>query len=455
MAAIPYIKVFIKKNGRDLTDYVTSFYHEAHVKKDNISEIKLTSVKGEFDGDDVDIVAGALLVVTYGFASTIISVSRELRIGNIEWDYKQNGKETIRLLCTDKGNIVKKGGISRRWERKTASQIVSELASIYGLNTSITTTKQVYKSYMQGNKSDYEVLHDLARREGAYECFVTDNTLYFRPTDYSKKAKRTFELGVDIISLDVNLREIHQHRGTGSAENNSKIVGIDPKTKKFIRADGSTGNWSYQIETGGVIIAKVADNASYIPSFGETLTNNSIAENAGFSYKQGCFVSLGNQSTQNVNNNGKVVESSENRPYLGSDEESNAIANGYAVSDRNIKRKKVLTARLEIELDPNFAVGDIIAINGIAKRIQGNWYVESVRDSIGSRGVTQLELTRDASIFKVKSENDPTTQRNNQKQKDATDKGLNGAIYQIFGEGSKYKGKMNEFFKEILEKEQK
>lgn len=430
MAAIPYVKVFVKKNGRDLTDYVTSFYHEAHIKKDNISEIKFSAVKGEFDGDDADITAGEILVVTYGFAATIVSVSREVRISNIEWSYP-NGQEIIRILCTDKANVIKKGGTARKWSNKTASQIVAEIADIYSLNTEISSTKQVYSSYLQGKKSDYEVIHDLARREGAYESFVNDNTLYFRPTDYNKNTKRVFTLGVDIISLDINLREQHQSRGTNKSS--SELTGIDPKTKKSKVVPQSGGEWRQKFEGG-----------TYVNRFN---TDESLKSDIGSFTKDNRFVSNGNQSVESVSNEGETVESKIQRAMMNGEAEAMSVANGYAVSDQNKKKKKVLTARLQIELEPNFAVGDIIAINGIAKRLSGNWYIESVKDSITSRGITEIELTRDASIFKVKSESDPTEQRNSVPKKTTGNSSGNGSTDQIRQSfiGDKYLGKTTDW----------
>jgi hypothetical protein len=62
----------------------------------------------------------------------------------------------------------------------------------------------------------------------------------------------------------------------------------------------------------------------------------------------------------------------------------------------NDETKKILTCELEIELDIGIMIGEIVRVEGLVSRHNGNWYVSEVVDTIRKNGgaTSKLTLTR-------------------------------------------------------------
>jgi phage protein D/phage baseplate assembly protein gpV len=133
------------------------------------------------------------------------------------------------------------------------SDLAQQIASAAGLQTEIETTNTVYDHVFQSNQSDLTFLMQRAWRIG-FECFVTDNKLYFRKPSNTGAASITLQWGSDL--------KYFRPRMTLAEQVDEVIVrGWDVTKKEAIVGKAESGNLYPSIEES-------KDGKTWASSFG-------------------------------------------------------------------------------------------------------------------------------------------------------------------------------------------
>lgn len=134
----------------------------------------------------------------------------------------------------DKSHRLYRQCQTRTFVNKKDSDIAQTIAAVHGLKTDIKPTATVYEHLFQNNQPDLHFLMDRAWRIG-YECFVQDETLFFRPPPQAASAL-TLTWGDDLLSFYPRLTMAEQVEEV-------TVRGWDPTQQKAIvgRAQVQTG----------------------------------------------------------------------------------------------------------------------------------------------------------------------------------------------------------------------
>lgn len=215
--------------GQDISPYLTSFTFEDCVKEDDLVSIELQGVPLSFE---TFIKAGAKLRFQFGYFGGSVSALRLAKVQDIE--YKYNVTLGINLTALDEGQVMKKELSKQVWVNRTASQIATEIAQRYGLKTEgIETTSFVYEHLPQANRSDFDLLQYLAKREvnGSYHCYIKDDSLVFGRKALEQKGIATLDYGKHIVSFDPSFEET----SNGVDSKGIEIANFDPINQSFTK----------------------------------------------------------------------------------------------------------------------------------------------------------------------------------------------------------------------------
>lgn len=384
----PVYKVFIKNTQRDISNLVESFRYERCLDADNYVEMDFWTGNAFSTIDDDDLVSGTILQFQYGYLGQEMSSVNEIRITDVDTEYGDRVKFKVKGL--DLGNVMKKGSEQTVWKNKTSSQIAEEIAAKYGLTPIIQPTTYVWVSLPQANKSDFDLLKELAAKEanGEYQFHIQSNKLHFEKKDFDKSASAKYTYGTDIIRFTPKLKEAKQ---TGAA-NSVKAVGVDALSKNTISTeDTNTGT----LLGSNPMKLVVGD----LPS--QNLNENSKTTNKGTKYDWDGNP-LKNGSSEQTPVTAKKVIAIPN----SSNTEAQNISNG--IKKRN--NEKILEGTLVIEGNPLLKLSDILTISNVALKHAGNWKIEKISDSITVSGgyITTVTLSKNGTIKPVNKDVTPT-----------------------------------------------
>ncbi|MCJ7623750.1 MAG: VgrG-related protein, partial [Anaerolineaceae bacterium] len=148
---------------------------------------------GPFDlTKEVEVVA----ISTDGTRVTLIKGE----ITALEPEFKDGMEPEFAVRGYDKTHRLYRENRSKAFLNVKDSDIASEIAEKVGLQTEIETTSTPYDHVFQNNQTDLSFLMQRAWRIG-YECFVSDDKLYFRKPQPSGSASVTLKWGEDLKSF--------------------------------------------------------------------------------------------------------------------------------------------------------------------------------------------------------------------------------------------------------------
>lgn len=359
MAKSPFYIVKIKSNQFDLTEFITSFKYEMSIKKDNILDLRLKTNNIQILDPLSGLKEGNLISFRFGYKEGSQSKTRYARIANIDPVYGQD--ISINLKATDLGISMKKNTSDRVWEKVTSSTIAKSIATKYQLTPVVDDTTIVYNSYPQGNKTDYEFLHELAMGEdnGEFRFYLEGEKLVFSKRNLLKNSVRKLNWNNgngSLITFKPSSRETNKK---GSSKETS-IIGIDP----LLGSESKKSN-------NDLADAKLGKYPIHFNNDGEQLTNVPVGTSSNQSDVTGDKVVLPVSTPQNAKN----------------------------IADK-IKKEQALkdfVAVATIEMDPFLEPDQIVSVGGVAPKDTGNWYIESISFQIGgSEATCSLNLTKNA-----------------------------------------------------------
>jgi len=363
MAKSPFYKIYTADEQRDITEMISNFRFEDVNEEDNLLELRCNAADIDFI-DDPAMDIGKEIIFFYGFLGGKQSGKRMAKIKDFDTTYTDSIQFIIK--CTDQGFILKKRTSLLIYEEKTSSEIVKEIASKFNFTYEVTET-QTKHTIPQGGKSYYNFLKYLATKEG-FRFFVKDNTIYFTDRDLSKKAKRSYTYG----DPDGVVRRFRpQVKQTDGSNNTVGALGIDEETNSLF----------------------------------EIFSNNDNSKESGLGKRYVNYDANGNELQVSDSDGGKHLVTPDNK---------RSAVKKKTDKVKNDAMLDTMEADLVIELDPDVETDEIITVGGVAKKHEGNWFVEKVVHVItGSGGVTTLSLNKNATNKKLSDQSGDVSKVNN------------------------------------------
>ena len=428
----PFVRLYVKKTGRDLTEFCEDFTFEDSDEKDAYAEFRLNGlgenidVQGNKSGflmNSADISVNTPLQFTFGMLGGFVSPTHEITVSDLHFDYSQ-GRVIAIVKCLDKGNVIKRGATQKIWNNSTASDIAREIASKYDMQTQIDNTSYVYNAIPQSGRSDLEMLQFLAHKENGLHCYVSNNVLHFERVDFGKKATRLFTVGENVVHFSTHEKNSSKNKDSNGAE----VAGVNTITGKSFSVqaiiDGVNGKvlapytatpnysesvWSKEVNKSGILDKKLDGKYLNDAGISQLFKQPTLKEIKQAQAKQAksdqAFV---NNFAYNETHNGvsildpnapstKILIDALGCKRVGAINKTEAQHKAESINSKS--KKDCVTATLEITLDTDFKIGDIVSIDGfIADRDKGNWYVKEFRHTVshGKYASTEIKLSRNA-----------------------------------------------------------
>ena len=130
------------------------------------------------------------------------------KVTAVQTSFPSSGLPQINVSGFDLSYCMTKGKESRNWANKKDSEVVSDVARLYGLNPIVEDTKVVHPKTEKSQESDMQFLEKLAERNG-FEVYTFDKDLYFRKPAYKDEAVVELEWGKGLVSFspEINISE--------------------------------------------------------------------------------------------------------------------------------------------------------------------------------------------------------------------------------------------------------
>ncbi len=280
---------------------------------------------------------GAAVEIQMGSDATPVSVFKG-EITSFEIDAMQGDAPSFVIRAYDKGHRLHRGRISKTFLNVTDSDVASTISTGAGLTASSDSTTKVYDTISQNNQTNWEFLVERARRIG-YEVWVDDTTLHFRKPAVTGSAVAVAELGNSLESLNMRLT-------SGSQVSAVNTQSWDPQQKQQVTGSASTP-------------AQVATNSAM--QGGSTLSSP-----------------FGSSTTLYIANHMAV-----------SQDEATTIAQAAfdEVTGDSIEIEGTMTG------SPAVLPGNMLTINGVGTRFNGDYYVTSAVHRVDRTGGYSTQFT--------------------------------------------------------------
>lgn len=375
----PFVKVTCVKSGVDWSDFITHFKYEDCTDKANMLEIRFSDNYALAVIDSPDFQEKSELEIQWGYTHGQVSKVHRCIVQDIDARYAQSISATIR--CLDKTKAINSQGVSTIWENKTSSQIATEIAKKYGMDTAIESTSKLWDNIPQANMTDFELLKYLANREkdGNYQSFVRGTTLFFQKVPLDSKANWIVQYG-DEDFLEFTPRNRNSTKGT--SDDGVKLVGMDSFNKEVLVEMVGKDNLVDQTDLGteSTGISSKVEKASGIVM--EKMSSQQIAKH---SY---------DVNGERIPDSPVPVTTVVGAEGLSKGEKTNL---GNKIVKKGQSNKN--TGTLIILGNPQFEAGQIVTMKRVAKKHAGNWQITKVDSLIDSAGYkTSCELSRPTSV---------------------------------------------------------
>lgn len=385
MAKAPYYKIYLNNTDRDITDTVKSFTYEDSCEEDSLLTLVMHTGASLELADDPEMVPNNLILFQFGYIEGFRSEVQKARITNVGHVYGLTISMSVK--CLGIGQVLKRTSDDTIWNGSSID-IATIIAKRYNLELTYDKTTTDWEEMPQGNRSDFEFLKYLSRREspGDYVFYIRSGTMFFVRRKMLDDSKRTFNYR-DPDGVVLEFRADWKEAGADGMESGAGIdnVVVDSTNEE------DTGNVS-EYET-----------VWKYDALGELVES-------GISTVVDSEVSLGSVS----NGVSDIIKNKIACP-VGDETEKKSLGNNV----KKRRKKNVLVGSLEIEGDPTMQSNTIITVGNVAKAHMGNWWVRSVTHKITAKGGyrSSMRLNRNGSKSKTtepaKTKNDSTGAKTN------------------------------------------
>ena len=351
----PFYKVFIDSTGQDITPFVDSFSYEDTLEKDDLLRISVT-LKNVFEIDEDWVAIGEKLNFFFGYIGGLQTEIKVAKISDFDTPYGDVIK--LKIDATDVGQFMKEEFSNKIHNEKTLSELVQEIADKYSLKAESIETKKKYSYLPQAQKSDFDFLTQLAKRENLV-FRVTGETLILEKRDLLKESIKTYTWGKDIISFHPKIKYSKQD----SSSQKTTSFSLNPQTNAIQKSEAKSDDKDK--EKLGEYDIKFDINS-----------------------ENGTKVFPTKKAESEKSEDGKLVQGSvdktENDGLVNKIQEDKSLGN--------------ITATLVVVGNPILKAGQVLTIAGVAKKHEGNWKIMTVKSDVtaGSYYKTTCELKRNA-----------------------------------------------------------
>lgn len=177
------------------------------------------------------IAPGKVLVVKLGYADKKGSVFEGLITG-YSIDYSSSGSPTVTVTAMDRSMLMMRSARSKVWNEVKDSDVVSTIASEYGLSADVEALTIKKNTIEQIGVSDFHFVQSLAQ-DNDYLFHVTGSKLHFRKRATSGTPIVELKYGYSLIDFNFTVDVTGQ-------TSEVKVRGFDTATKKPIEGTAKT-----------------------------------------------------------------------------------------------------------------------------------------------------------------------------------------------------------------------
>lgn len=150
-------------------------------------------------------------------------------------------RNAVTVTCVGASWTMKQQG-TRSWYNYTSSQIVQEVADLFGLAADIIPTSTVWASRQMAGRSYWRFCVELAKEIG-YTFACNGVQLIFRPRQTNPSALQSlaalYDYGTDPYSVPVFTPVVGATSPQGGQLANRKLAGVNPRTNQVVFAEVS------------------------------------------------------------------------------------------------------------------------------------------------------------------------------------------------------------------------
>lgn len=355
----PMLDLTVEPEGSDAVKVdITRITKSLAFSDEEAKADKLSITVDNEDGSawDTEVFAkGNYLIVSWGFSGAM-SPPRKMVIT------KAAGGRTLTVEAKDVSILMHRETRSETYEGMTRSEVARLIAERNGFGVDlqdIEVTTEVHETIVQPNVSDIRMLHTLAHKEG-FECYVgNDGTLHWHARRLDAAPVRTFvwrpaaQRDIDVDDRNLIL-DYNVENDLTAKPAKTKLEGIDPKTKQPISVVAS-------------------DSETERPTLSQTVEIRD--------FETGTWRKVTRTAVEEV------------RPTTEITQEA-----AKTRADARFKKVSATAVKLKLDVigDPLLLAKTVVDVRGIAKRIDGRYYIKKVEHRVDSSGyLCSLELITD------------------------------------------------------------
>lgn len=353
----PTFHVKVKPVGEDavrldLGSRLVSLSYEDHERKAD----KLAIVIDNWDlahFDDPIFTKGNLVEVSWGYPGNM-APPRKVKITKI------SGFQQLQVTALDLGTVMNTLGHQEAYENLTRAGVAELIAERNGFGSDqqyIQATRIVYPCQTQARVTDAQYMRRLAHREG-FEFYIDFDGFHFHERVMDQAPVRKFiwynaeDNSDGVVSIEVK-NDVYAKPAR------VKVKAIDPDTKAIVEGEGS----------------------------------NDATNRKGTGEKTEFFVEV-----EKVSDNLEAFQKN-----LGDWERPAAVqgetgaADTKNDADKRFRKATQTAVKMSMVVigDPSLIAKTVVRVEGVGKRLTGNYYVKGVKHEVSASYLTTLELISD------------------------------------------------------------
>ena len=357
----PTFFVSIKPTGSNtvrlnLGERLLSLEYEDHERK--ADQLKLVLQNEDLvHFDDPILRKGNRVLVSWGYPGNF-SPPREVVITKIE------GFRQLTVEALDKGILLNKFSRSECFENVTRAEVAQIIAERNGFGADqqfIQETGIVYPTIAQARLTDAQMMRRLARKEG-YEFFIDFDGFHFHERVLEQAPIRSF-VYYNAIDNPTGILDISINNDVYAKPGRIRTKAIDPDTKQVVEGVG----------------------------------DNDTTSRKGTGEKAELFLTRDVASDVGLQLEIRQVDAGDwSRPAAVQGETGRADVKRDA--DKRYRRAAQTSVEMMLSVigDPSLIAKTVIRVEGVGKRLTGNYYVRSANHNVKVQGyTTTLDLISD------------------------------------------------------------
>ncbi len=340
---IQLLDIEIKLAGQSLSDDIMNnmikFKVNSSIGVSSISKITFFDQNSELQ-DNTSFAIGKTIEIGVKVDKTTHNIFNGF-VTRVDYIFQSEKMDTLQLICYDGLYKLSRAYHTRAFLKSKISDIASSMATEVGLSSQITATTTKHDHIYQNNQSNLEFLHMHAKRLG-YELGVVDGKFYFEKAKYKSKT-------TSVVSLAWGEELVNFTAKTDASEVLSEVT---------------VNSWDSlkKVNVESVVKSGSETKIGSVKTLGCSIVKSSLKD-GGKIYKQDAT------------------------------DLDTAQAKDIAQTHLDMASMNFLKAEGMCKGDPRFKLGEFLKIEGVGKKISGDYYISSFEHIFNNKGLkTSFEL---------------------------------------------------------------